>query len=683
MASPFALMWQRVRGLSARTLGLIAVVVTVAGATAMIALSLRAGAVLRATTETWSSYQVEAESRLLDLGALRTMLGYGGFIHAYKDHVLHGDTPTAEMAAAQLEAAIVLLETYREQAAPEELHDIDLVEAVLLDYRANLEVVDEAIAAGAPPDQVDRRLSADDAGALSALDRLTERWRTVASDARDRMAEASEEGHDAAALILWVLPLFVVGALVSVLMLRALILTSRESARNAAKFRELFDGSVNGLAIIGPGLHLFYANPALARLLGEGSVNELLAKTTLKPFLPEHEQIILEELRHDLISGDMNRAMHRMEALRADFSEVWLDLNAQPIDWEGRQAVQLSIANVTEQVIHERELEFNRSEMERQTTELVALAEDLHAEHERAETALREAEERRRFLQALLATMPSPLFYKDLNGRIEGCNGAFAQLYGFNAEEDVVGLTVHDLATPEEAQRSDSLDRALMKSGGTIAYEREVRDREGIPHSMIYNKAVFTDAAGNAAGIVGVITDISDQKRMEQELRRLATTDPLTGAQNRRAFLEAADRELSRSSRYDEPLSVLLADIDHFKRINDTHGHATGDEALKLFVSTVQGCLRDTDVLGRMGGEEFAVLLPHTTQSAAVPLADRLRTRLAALEIPCPTGSLHFTVSMGVSQAGIHGTSVQALLQAADDALYSAKETGRDRVVAA
>jgi diguanylate cyclase (GGDEF)-like protein len=200
---------------------------------------------------------------------------------------------------------------------------------------------------------------------------------------------------------------------------------------------------------------------------------------------------------------------------------------------------------------------------------------------------------------------------------------------------------------------------------------------------MIYNKAVYKKANGDAAGIVGVITDISEQKRMEEELRRLATTDPLTGAFNRRAFMEAARINLIRAARYQEPLTVILADIDHFKKVNDTHGHATGDEALKLFVSTVQATLRETDVLGRMGGEEFAVLLPHTAMDAAMGLANRLREILAGILVPYPGGTLQFTVSMGVSSYRDHGDSIDALLQSSDEALYAAKEGGRNRVIAA
>jgi diguanylate cyclase (GGDEF)-like protein/PAS domain S-box-containing protein len=666
---------------STRVLGMVSIGFIILGIATVVVLSLRSNGILSTTATTWIDFERRAQQRLLDLGYLRELLGYGGFIHDFHDYLLHGDEDRAEQAGYKLDGAVVLLERYREDASPQELRDIETIEDALVTYRATLEHVREDRGLGLDASEVDLLVHLDDGPALAALARLTDRWRRGADDAREAMGAAVTAGQDAVETTLWVMPAFILAGGFVVLLVRNLILISRESERREAKFRDLFEGSINGLLILGADLRPLYANDAMGTMLGLENAEALLERATMADFLPEEEAKALIETRAQLLSGEIKRAVLRVEVLREDRVTVWLDMNARTVDWNGDTAVQLAFLDVTEQVVREREMEFNRAELENQTAELVALAEDLHAERERSEAARAEADERRRFLQTLLTTMPSPIFYKDLEGRVQGCNGAFAALYGKTDEADLIGGTLQDLADPSFGARTKEIDAELIARGGTARYERVFTMPDGERRTMIYNKAVYAKASGDTAGIVGVITDISEQKRMEEELRRLATTDPLTGALNRRAFMEAARGNLNRAVRYPEPLSVLLADIDHFKKVNDTHGHATGDETLKLFVAVVQGSLRETDVLGRMGGEEFAILLPHTAPDDALVLANRLRESLAAIAVPCPTGTFHFTVSMGLSAFQTHGDTIDALLQAADEALYAAKAQGRNRVV--
>lgn len=180
----------------------------------------------------------------------------------------------------------------------------------------------------------------------------------------------------------------------------------------------------------------------------------------------------------------------------------------------------------------------------------------------------------------------------------------------------------------------------------------------------------------------GVMIDITQQKEMEEELRQLATIDPLTGAFNRRHFTALADEEVARSRRHERSVSVLMLDIDHFKRINDTHGHAGGDEALRQTVAAIRSQLRVNDVLGRFGGEEFAVLLPETEADGAMVLAERIRAAIEHLRVKFEDTSIQFTMSVGV--ATLHGDyDIEAALNSADQALYQAKTGGRNRVVSA
>lgn len=445
----------------------------------------------------------------------------------------------------------------------------------------------------------------------------------------------------------------------------------------------LIDRLLNGVLIVDSTLRPLYANRELLRLLGLPDAEPLLQPGGLGRFLPEDNRQILLDMTNRLLSRQSLRATQRLEVVRADKSTLWLDFSAALARWADRDVVQIAVLDATERVTHESELEFNRAQLENQAVELVALAEDLNAEREQLEAARQDADEGQRFLQTLIATIPNPFFHQDLEGKVRGCNAAFAALHGRVHRTDLFGLAVRDLSDPAFASRTEKLDAELLAKGGNVFYEAVSVDAEGRARTMIYNKAVLTDAAGQAVGLVAVITDITEQKRMEEALRRLATTDPLTGALNRRAFMDAARRDLALAQRHGEPLTVALADIDHFKRVNDLHGHATGDEALKQFVGTVQGALRASDVLGRMGGEEFALILPHTALASAMLLAERLRQTLATLRVRGPSGEVDFTVSIGLAELGTHGTTIDTLLQAADEALYRAKSAGRNRVIAA
>ena len=162
-------------------------------------------------------------------------------------------------------------------------------------------------------------------------------------------------------------------------------------------------------------------------------------------------------------------------------------------------------------------------------------------------------------------------------------------------------------------------------------------------------------------------------------LRRLATTDPLTGAFNRRHYMELMGREQRRADRYGTTYCVLMIDIDHFKRVNDTYGHQVGDLAIQAMAQACQKMMRPTDIVARYGGEEFIVTLTHTEQAPAVKVADRLREAVAAIVLPTEREPLTFTISVGVSSY-TKGMRLDQIIGVADHALYAAKQGGRNRV---
>jgi diguanylate cyclase (GGDEF)-like protein len=188
------------------------------------------------------------------------------------------------------------------------------------------------------------------------------------------------------------------------------------------------------------------------------------------------------------------------------------------------------------------------------------------------------------------------------------------------------------------------------------------------------------ELAARSRNMLALRQSLLDLQKANEDLRLLANTDPLTGALNRRAFLDLGRRETERRRRHGQPLSLLMADLDHFKAINDTYGHAAGDQALKDFYRTCTGLLRDTDSLGRLGGEEFAILLPETGAEGALVLAERLRAATEAIRCSYDGQVFGFTVSLGLATPCDGESTVDTLLRDADDALYRAKEGGRNRV---
>jgi len=167
------------------------------------------------------------------------------------------------------------------------------------------------------------------------------------------------------------------------------------------------------------------------------------------------------------------------------------------------------------------------------------------------------------------------------------------------------------------------------------------------------------------------------------ELLHLATTDALTGLANRRSFMDRAALDLENARRHRRPLCLLALDIDHFKRINDTYGHAAGDQVLVALANSLTQQLRGIDAIGRLGGEEFAVLLPETPVASATEIAERLRETIGCLQIKSGDKVIAITASLGVAQAPEGASTIADTLAAADAALYRAKAAGRNRVILA
>jgi diguanylate cyclase (GGDEF)-like protein len=218
----------------------------------------------------------------------------------------------------------------------------------------------------------------------------------------------------------------------------------------------------------------------------------------------------------------------------------------------------------------------------------------------------------------------------------------------------------------------------------------------GEPHIRFYAGAPLRAPGGQVIGTlcamdrkprafgtadVAALTDIAGILMDLLDLRMLASTDSLTGALSRRAFKQESARAMALALRHKHPLSCILFDLDHFKAVNDAHGHAVGDLVLSQSVAACRVGLRKSDLIGRIGGEEFAVLLPHTTRADAIEVAQKMRDAIAGLSIPASGGPIAVTASFGVASLDRSTTDLEALLARADGALYRAKEMGRNRCV--
>jgi diguanylate cyclase (GGDEF)-like protein len=210
-----------------------------------------------------------------------------------------------------------------------------------------------------------------------------------------------------------------------------------------------------------------------------------------------------------------------------------------------------------------------------------------------------------------------------------------------------------------------------------------VREARPLPTSSIAEIDTLYRSTERMAYAMTEIEEANRQARaLQAELRRLASTDELTGLANRRWFLEMATRELERCRRFRQAFSVLMVDVDHFKLINDTHGHAVGDAVLVAVARALESSLRSVDLLGRVGGEEFAAGLPQTLGDDALATAERLRANVEAISITLESGAtLRLTTSVGVTVVQAGDATLDVLMARADEALYTAKRAGRNRVV--
>lgn len=284
-------------------------------------------------------------------------------------------------------------------------------------------------------------------------------------------------------------------------------------------------------------------------------------------------------------------------------------------------------------------------------------------------------EQEQRLLAATFETSQA-IFISDVEGTIQRVNATFTQLTGYT-EEEAVGANPRILNSGR--QDRDFYEQMFRTVRETGHWQGEIWNRRKNGEIFPLHEIVtaIRDDQGEIEYYIAMFHDITRQKELEAALEHQAFYDTLTDAANRGYFESLLEQEARRAQRYEHPCSLLLLDIDHFKRINDTFGHEVGDEVLRCLVQALKGRLREADILGRWGGEEFVVLLPGTDAERGQHVAEQLREQVTTTTFPC-VGLV--TISLGVAEYR-PGEPVKDWVKRADEAMYAAKEGGRNRVV--
>lgn len=291
-------------------------------------------------------------------------------------------------------------------------------------------------------------------------------------------------------------------------------------------------------------------------------------------------------------------------------------------------------------------------------------------------------------LRAVIASLPDLIYVKDRRSRFLLANQGTADAMGAASGAELVGRSDFDYYAPDMAAGFYQDEQKIIETGQPLVSQDEhVRDPQGRALWILTTKVPFRDAQGKTVGIIGIGRNITALKDTEAELKRArenlhfkATHDSLTSLLNREAILDMLEREMARGARENNSAAVLLADLDHFKEVNDRFGHPIGDEVLRETGRRFQRAVRSYDLVGRYGGEEFLILLGGCPGNEALSRAEQLRQTIEADPVTTTCGPVRLTISIGVLPAREwRYPSAEEVLREVDIALYAAKASGRNR----
>lgn len=261
-------------------------------------------------------------------------------------------------------------------------------------------------------------------------------------------------------------------------------------------------------------------------------------------------------------------------------------------------------------------------------------------------------------------------------------NEAFTTLTGYSLEE-VRGTDPRFLQGDDRDQAAREHLRSAIQKGESCRVRLRNYSKSGCRYWLDISLVPFHDEKGSVTHFAAIERDVTAEVRREKRLRELALTDELTELPNRRAFDRELQREYARHRRYGSRFSLMMFDIDHFKEVNDTYGHPIGDRVIESLGDLCRQHFRNQDVIARIGGEEFAVILPETGLDGAMQVAERFRSLVEQSAFLFEDISLRITISIGVTTTNGGESSAAEILRVVDDAMYEAKESGRNRVCSA
>ncbi|WP_246143496.1 sensor domain-containing diguanylate cyclase [Colwellia echini] len=282
-------------------------------------------------------------------------------------------------------------------------------------------------------------------------------------------------------------------------------------------------------------------------------------------------------------------------------------------------------------------------------------------------------------LDTMLNNIDSHIYVKDSERTFLYVNTRTADLFG-NSAANIIGKKDIDILPKNIADHFYTSDKKVFETKTKQVIEETVKDEKGNNCHYISTKVPFNQP-GKLPAIIGFSTEVTELFELKEKFKQLANIDSLTNLYNRRYFTLHIEKEYLRAKRYSHPMTLISIDIDHFKSINDKYGHPGGDQILIAVANKLKASLRQTDILARIGGEEFSIILPNTSIASAIQFAERIRVEQSELRITGEWDSeASISVSIGVSSLLTGDKSFDELLSRTDKALYQAKKSGRNRV---
>ena len=290
--------------------------------------------------------------------------------------------------------------------------------------------------------------------------------------------------------------------------------------------------------------------------------------------------------------------------------------------------------------------------------------------------------EKQALLDTIINNVDAYIYMKDKDRRFLFINEKTAELFGTSSEA-VVGKRSNEVLSDEIADNFDILDNQIISSGEKVSGEELITSDDGDIKYYWSSKVPIKNEQGEVISFIGFSSDITELGRQKHYFEEKSETDELTQLANRRKFMSTSVSELKRVKRNHQPISVILFDIDNFKSVNDRYGHHAGDIVLTQLAQTCLSSMRENDLIARLGGEEFVVLLPDTNIDKALNVGEKLRQKIAEMEvfIKSEDQTVNVTISAGVTQIGVDEDVIGTALIRADKALYQAKNSGRNKVI--